>query len=99
MVAPHAGAWIEIHRRPHRTNAAIVVAPHAGAWIEILPSCPWSRASSVAPHAGAWIEIGRRVRTMKCITVAPHAGAWIEMRIAYAIAVHVEGRAPRGRVD
>ncbi len=35
LVAPHAGAWIEIyHLRPSR--ASHPVAPHAGAWIEML---------------------------------------------------------------
>ncbi len=32
-VAPHAGAWIETHRR-RRMSGRLRVAPHAGAWIE-----------------------------------------------------------------
>ena len=35
MVAPHAGAWIEINEaQPLKT--VMLVAPHAGAWIEII---------------------------------------------------------------
>ena len=34
-VAPHAGAWIEMHNRIDN-NRTFGVAPHAGAWIEIL---------------------------------------------------------------
>ena len=34
MVAPHAGAWIEIKRREEGLSGKSV-APHAGAWIEI----------------------------------------------------------------
>ena len=34
IVAPHAGAWIEIYFLP-RYLRQIPVAPHAGAWIEI----------------------------------------------------------------
>jgi len=34
LVAPHAGAWIEITNYEARLCVAIV-APHAGAWIEI----------------------------------------------------------------
>ena len=34
MVAPHAGAWIEI-LRASRVRVPVAVAPHAGAWIEI----------------------------------------------------------------
>ena len=35
LVAPHAGAWIEIVLLRLRSPAALV-APHAGAWIEIM---------------------------------------------------------------
>ena len=35
VVAPHAGAWIEIDKEL-KENHQIVVAPHAGAWIEML---------------------------------------------------------------
>ena len=34
MVAPHAGAWIEIQQTVYRSKKKLV-APHAGAWIEI----------------------------------------------------------------
>ena len=33
-VAPHAGAWIEIHECKGLCTARLV-APHAGAWIEM----------------------------------------------------------------
>ncbi len=36
IVAPYAGAWIEIVPHAHPC-ASIVVAPYAGAWIEIFP--------------------------------------------------------------
>ncbi len=35
MVAPHAGAWIEI-LKPNNFTLLMWVAPHAGAWIEIF---------------------------------------------------------------
>ena len=58
LVAPFAGAWIEIQLAIRADGSLIFVAPFAGAWIEIaLQSCllwwHW-----VAPFAGAWIEIG-----------------------------------------
>ena len=56
MVAPHAGAWIEM-TRARCLKATVSVAPHAGAWIEIFRSRPWHAPLQVAPHAGAWIEI------------------------------------------
>ncbi len=34
-VAPHVGAWIEIHLLTS-SRSSLVVAPHVGAWIEIL---------------------------------------------------------------
>ncbi len=56
MVAPHAGAWIEIIviRLIIQQKS---VAPHAGAWIEISLFSISCKYRSVAPHAGAWIEI------------------------------------------
>ena len=56
MVAPHAGAWIEIDRFD-LFNVGARVAPHAGAWIEIDMRINADSVENVAPHAGAWIEI------------------------------------------
>ena len=58
MVAPFAGAWIEIKWYISICNL-YRVAPFAGAWIEIDRQ---ERGRiydyAVAPFAGAWIEIG-----------------------------------------
>ena len=57
MVAPHAGAWIEIFCAGS-VGTPLGVAPHAGAWIEMPSSIDRVAAvRRVAPHAGAWIEI------------------------------------------
>ena len=58
LVAPHAGAGIEITADNNVWEPGVYVAPHAGAGIEIssaisLLCC----ARLVAPHAGAGIEI------------------------------------------
>ena len=37
LVAPHAGAWIEMQLIPFYLQL-LLVAPHAGAWIEIHPT-------------------------------------------------------------
>ena len=56
IVAPLAGAWIEIPGVPY-SRISNPVAPLAGAWIEI-PHLPQDCIClSVAPLAGAWIEI------------------------------------------
>ncbi|MEE3391508.1 MAG: hypothetical protein VZR28_10065 [Candidatus Cryptobacteroides sp.] len=47
IVAPHAGAWIEI-RRLQTTHLLLPVAPHAGAWIEIATLLMYS-AMSMSP--------------------------------------------------
>ncbi len=39
LVAPHAGAWIEIIDAPFSLQSR-KVAPHAGAWIEITDADP-----------------------------------------------------------
>ena len=56
LVAPYAGAWIEILARTPTKDRSLV-APYAGAWIEMFQySICWSYCL-VAPYAGAWIEI------------------------------------------
>ena len=79
MVAPLAGAWIEIHRRLEKASRELV-APLAGAWIEINPWLWCRRKSRVAPLAGAWIEIGSSCWSFWAMPVAPLAGAWIEIQ-------------------
>ena len=79
MVAPFAGAWIEI-LGVRRLGADSSVAPFAGAWIEILGVRRLGADSSVAPFAGAWIEISLLRRLRARSRVAPFAGAWIEMK-------------------
>ena len=56
MVAPFAGAWIEIIQFSSFLTARSV-APFAGAWIEIEAGGYHRREKAVAPFAGAWIEI------------------------------------------
>ena len=56
VVAPFAGAWIEITVALFDANED-VVAPFAGAWIEISVAVTSVTFLSVAPFAGAWIEI------------------------------------------
>ena len=56
MVAPLAGAWIEIV--PFKGLGEVLsVAPLAGAWIEIERMVYRQPPEGVAPLAGAWIEI------------------------------------------
>ena len=76
IVAPHAGAWIEIFVLACGVRHAVKrVAPHAGAWIEISlanwSSCLFWR---VAPHAGAWIEICWMERSKPCPAGRPPRG-------------------------
>ena len=57
IVAPFAGAWIEILVF-REVLLHSPVAPFAGAWIEIENlSVDTRRGQYVAPFAGAWIEI------------------------------------------
>jgi len=55
IVAPHAGAGIEITISA-KTYAELEVAPHAGAGIETLVIGFVAISIVVAPHAGAGIE-------------------------------------------
>ncbi len=56
LVAPLAGAWIEIFYYQY-WREVLFVAPLAGAWIEIGLVGIFLTVKSVAPLAGAWIEI------------------------------------------
>ena len=56
VVAPLAGAWIEIVVFPSM-EVCVKVAPLAGAWIEIKSRPRYAICEKVAPLAGAWIEI------------------------------------------
>ena len=56
VVAPLAGAWIEIVTAVCMCIIRLV-APLAGAWIEICSSEACPNHGAVAPLAGAWIEI------------------------------------------
>ena len=56
LVAPFAGAWIEIVLTPMIATEEDV-APFAGAWIEISQTFAYTMVVFVAPVAGAWIEI------------------------------------------
>ena len=56
LVAPCAGAWIEMVWRT-ASPAQGAVAPCAGAWIEILYAVIILCFTEVAPCAGAWIEM------------------------------------------
>jgi len=58
VVAPRAGAWIEIESGK-ATSGGSVVAPRAGAWIEMVMIFALIALFNVAPRAGAWIEIPR----------------------------------------
>ena len=57
IVAPFAGAWIEIRHTTRHVRGSHTVAPFAGAWIEIMIFTQRRTLFMVAPFAGAWIEI------------------------------------------
>ena len=70
MVAPFAGAWIEIHEW-RATGCRGNVAPFAGAWIEIDASGKLPFCNEVAPFAGAWIEIDPPGPSVKIVLSLP----------------------------
>ena len=59
IVAPLAGAWIEILAVGDKIEVP-VVAPLAGAWIEIENYQTKGDSIEVAPLAGAWIEMSHQ---------------------------------------
>ena len=78
IVAPHAGAWIEIiDYLVGRSDNPSLLTRERG--LKFLVSYTYHHPL-VAPHAGAWIEIGDKSPLSLLFQVAPHAGAWIEMQ-------------------
>ena len=81
IVAPFAGAWIEILNIIF-SDQAYRVAPFAGAWIEIELVCNTSqfrRASLPSRERG--LKFATPIETPLSSAVAPFAGAWIEMHM------------------
>ena len=79
MVAPFAGAWIEI-LAPAAPPNCTKVAPFAGAWIEIFyAEMPYRAAKRSLPSRERGLKSPVRVLIAKIFHVAPFAGAWIEI--------------------
>ena len=99
IVAPHAGAWIEISSQLVPAMCFAVSHPTR------VRGLKWDYIGylyddrHVAPHAGAWIEIACRPILPICRMVAPHAGAWIEIVKKLLHIGLLNGRTPRGCVD
>ena len=97
VVAPLAGAWIEISITGFIFNSSFV-APLAGAWIEILSAVIQYCRLPVAPLAGAWIEI----RPEQEITCTARSLPLRERGLKSAVAAPLSpavGRSPCGSVD
>ena len=78
VVAPHAGAWIEI-KENEAQGAKYAVAPHAGAWIEIPHRAAHNKASRSRPTRARGLKFSVLDDGDVEHAVAPHAGAWIEI--------------------
>ena len=79
LVAPRAGAWIEISIFPSLIVIALV-APRAGAWIEMLsPTCTITRKGGSLPVRERGLKFFHDPASLHCLSVAPRAGAWIEI--------------------
>ncbi len=78
IVAPLAGAWIEIERT-ERHPEQLVVAPLAGAWIEIPNDVPMDGNIASLPSRERGLKFRQGQDGLLRYPVAPLAGAWIEM--------------------
>ena len=97
LVAPSAGAWIEITTSAVPL-AALAVAPSAGAWIEILLIYiifllrRWS-----LPPRERGLKLLFPESLFQSLQVAPSAGAWIEITMGNRLNQHVLSLPPRER--
>ena len=78
VVAPFAGAWIEIAAiKPGKEIE--IVAPFAGAWIEITNLCYLNLVILSLPSRERGLKLTSCACSLRSTLVAPFAGAWIEI--------------------
>ena len=99
LVAPLAGAWIEIKEENIRLLEEQKSLPSRERGLKSADRTAGNCAVSVAPLAGAWIEIMGDEYKMPPVGVAPLAGAWIEIQRRFLNAPLLLSRSPRGSVD
>ena len=86
MVAPFAGAWIEMFNAMKQIAKDVLSLPSRERGLKYELRDLNERIKAVAPFAGAWIEMACRLTALLRAIVAPFAGAWIEISNAnYAI--------------
>ena len=79
LVAPLAGAWIEIGVPERLMSAAEQSLPSRERGLKFASAVFVIALETVAPLEGAWIEIPGVFPGRRTIKVAPLAGAWIEI--------------------
>ena len=99
MVAPLAGAWIEISENILCTSY-VMVAPLAGAWIEIEKEhTRIDGTQEVAPLAGAWIEIPIPLDKSHLLKSLPSRERGLKFLHNITCFTSTSSRSPRGSVD
>ena len=97
LVAPFAGAWIEIKNACNSASFRFSSHPSRVRGLKLADypnrACPLI----VAPFAGAWIEIFSERKSKSSSCVAPFAGAWIEMWVFLIIYCIPQSHPSRGR--
>ena len=79
VVAPLAGAWIEMQTTAPKTGLADPSLPSRERGLKYCLQDARRPVGNVAPLAGAWIEIVIHIDPTGWFAVAPLAGAWIEI--------------------
>ncbi len=79
VVAPFAGAWIEIPYINEWNLSSFMSHPSRVRGLKFVAMQAVENDVAVAPFAGAWIEIFVAGASFSHALVAPFAGAWIEI--------------------
>ena len=79
IVAPFAGAWIEIGAVVCVGNVEVRSHPSRVRGLKFVFNHSTYHSAVVAPFAGAWIEMCDSANICFFHSVAPFAGAWIEI--------------------
>ena len=94
MVAPLAGAWIEIVAVKELACVSLSLPLRERGLKSFSCLIDLHYPAEVAPLAGAWIEIVQSQPCAGYLTVAPLAGAWIEIPRQNVLSAHIPWSLP-----
>ena len=98
LVAPHAGAWIEITKRQCCADGAFEVAPTRGRGLKYFYQLLCLKLNIVAPTRGRGLKLHLTFVERSLLFVAPTRGRGLKLRLRRENFIYAWSP-PRGGVD